>query len=70
MWFVILLGIIAFLLMEHALIFWLVFIPLALLFIIYVLKWFNTGGMGLSNFVAAFIILIMMVIALLIVCIP
>ena len=70
MWFVILLGIIAFLLMEHALIFWLVFVPLALLLILYTVKWFKTSGMGLSNLAMAGVILIMMVVALLIVCIP
>lgn len=70
MWFFLLLGAIAFLIMEHAIVFWLVFVPLALLFVLYVGKWFKTGGMGLSNFAMAGVILIMMVVALLIVCIP
>ena len=68
--FIIILGIIAFLLMEHALVFWIVFVPLSILFVVFMVKWFNGGGLGLSDFVAAFIVLIMMVVALLIVCIP
>ena len=63
-------GIIAFLLMEHAVVFWLVFVPLAIIFVVYLLGWFKTGGMGLSNILTAALALIIMIVALLIVCIP
>ena len=68
--FIIILGIIAFLLMEHAVIFWLVFVPLAILFVVFMVKWLNGTGFGVSDLVMAGIVAIIIVVALLIVCIP
>ena len=68
MWFIIVLGIICFLLMEHALVFWLLFIPLALLCIVFAVKWFK-GGRG-TDIAASLIAIVAIVIVLLIVCIP
>ena len=70
MWFFLLLGVIVFLLMEHALVFWIVFVPLALMFILYLLKFFRDGRSGIGHFATAMFILVVMVIALWIVCIP
>ena len=68
--FIIILGIIAFLLMEHALVFWLVFVPLTILFVLFLLGFFKSSNLGLSNFAMAMLILVIMVIALMIACIP
>lgn len=64
------LGIIAFLIMVHPVVFWVVFVPLALLFVASLLGFFKKGTKGLGNYVAAMIILVVMIVALLIVCIP
>ena len=40
--FVLILGIIAFLLIEHTLVFWLVFVPLAILFILFLVSFFTS----------------------------
>ena len=64
------LGIIAFLIMVHPVVFWCVFVPLALLFVASLLGFFKKGTKGLGNYVAAMIILVVMIVALLIVCIP
>lgn len=68
--FIIIMGIILFLLMEHALVFWLVFVPLAILFVVYLCGWFRSGGLPLSSLGMALLILAVMVIVLLMVCIP
>ena len=68
--FVIILGIIAFLLMEHAIAFWLVFIPLAIIFLVCLYQFFMGGRSGIGYFVTAMISLVAMVIALMVVCIP
>lgn len=68
MWFFLILGAILFLLMEHAVVFWIVFVPLALCFILYLVKFFRDGRVG--NFGTALLILAAMGIALMIVCIP
>ena len=67
---IIILGIILFLLIEHALVFWLVFVPLAILFVVFLCGWFKTGGLPLSSLWMALLILAVIVILLLIVCIP
>ncbi len=69
MWFFFLLGIIAFLLMEHPVVFWCVFVPLAVIFVGSMLGFFKKGG-GLGKLVTALIILAAMAVVLLIVCIP
>ena len=68
--FCFILGIIAFLLMAHSVVFWLVFVPLGIVFIISLVKWFNRGGLGMSNILVCATSLILMVVTLLIVCIP
>ena len=67
---IIILGIIAFLLMEHALVFWLVFVPLAISFLVFLYLFFKGGRQGMTYFSVAMVILAIMVIALLVVCIP
>ena len=66
--FMFILGIIAFLLMVHPILFWCVFVPLALLFVASLLGFFKKGTKGLGNFVMAMIILVVMIVALVIVC--
>lgn len=68
MWFFLILGAIVFLMMEHALVFWIVFVPLALMFIVFLVKWLK--GEGGDNALASVFALIAMVVALMIVCIP
>ena len=70
MWFIVILAIICFLLMEHPVAFWCVFVPLTILFIVFSIKWFRGGGLSLSNALVSIIVVIAMVIALLIVCTP
>ena len=65
--FMFILGIIAFLLMVHPILFWCVFVPLALLFVALLLGFFKKGTRGLGNFAAAMIVLVVMIAALLIV---
>ena len=66
----IILGIIVFLLMVHPVVFWVVFVPLVILFVVSMVKFFRDGGLGLKHYVMAFVALAAMVVALLIVCIP
>ena len=68
--FIFILGIIAFLLMGHMIVFWCVFVPLAILFIASLLTFFKSPGTGVRHFITAMITLAVMVVALLIVCIP
>lgn len=67
MGFIVVLGIIVFLLMEHAVAFWLVFVPLGLLFIFFWagLLWGNSEPIG--NITCILLVFIMMIIALVIV---
>ena len=67
---IIILAIIVFLIMEHTSIFWLAFVPLALIFIIFLLKLLSGKGLRLSDVAAVMIVLVIMVVALVIVCIP
>lgn len=68
--FLVILGIIAFLLMEHIVVFWCVFVPLAILFVASLVLFLKKGGLRLGNFITAMIALAAMVVVLLIVCIP
>ena len=68
--FIIVMGILLFLLMEHALVFWLLFVPLAILFVAYLCGWFKTGGLPLSGLGMALLILVIMVIVVMVVSIP
>ena len=70
MWFFLILGVILFLIMEHPIVFWIVFVPLAIFFFASLFKFLSKGVAGLKDFAAAMVILVMMVVALMIVCIP
>ena len=68
MWFVILLGIIAYLVMEHPVAFWSVFVPLGVILILYVANMFSgKRRFGFSDIYAAVGVFIVMIIALVIV---
>ena len=64
MWFIIVLAVIVFLVMEHPIAFWLVFVPLGLLFILSIIGLFNSKRAGLSNVVTPSMLLIVIIIAL------
>ena len=68
MWIVIVLGIIAFLAMEHPIALWLVFVPLAALFIITMVGWLKNSKARFSGLIWALFILAIIVVALLFVC--
>ena len=72
MWFFIILGAIVFLLMEHPVVFWVVFVPLILLFIASVVKSLKSrdGITVLKGIATSMFILAVMIVALMIVCIP
>ena len=70
MWFFLLLGAILFLIMEHTVVFWIVFVPLALLFVVSLVKFFSDGRSGVKDLVTAMCILAGTVVVLMIVCIP
>ncbi len=70
MGFLFVLGAIIFLIMEHPVVFWLVFVPLAISFVVYLLKFIKGGRSGLGHFATAMFILVVMVVVLMIVCIP
>ena len=70
MWFFFLLGVIVFLIMQHPVVFWIVFVPLALMFVASILNFCRKGVSGLGDFATAMIILGVMVVALMIVCAP
>ena len=68
--FCFILGIVVFLIMVHPVVFWCVFVPLVIIFVVFLVKFFKDGGIGLSNFVTALTVLGIMVVVLLILCIP
>ena len=68
--FCFILGIVVFLIMVHPVVFWCVFLPLALIFVLSLVKFLRDGGIGLKHFVTAMTVLGIMVVVLLIVCIP
>ena len=68
--FCFILGAILFLIMFHPIAFWLVFVPLILLFIACLLGFFKKGKSGLGNYAAAMVIFVIMIFALVIVCVP
>ena len=65
---ILLVGAPLYLIMEHALVFLLVFVPLTIILVCLVVQWFKKGE--LSDMIAAFIVAFIMLIALMIVCIP
>ena len=64
----IILGIIAFLLMEHALAFWLVFVPLAILFVITAVGLVRKGRGAMGSIMTLLFIFILAIVVLLIIC--
>ena len=68
MWFIIVLAIVVFLIMEHPVAFWLVFVPLGIIFLL-TAGGFLRGKSGISAIIPI-IVFVLMILALLIVCIP
>ena len=69
MWvLIVVLGIIAFLAMEHPIALWLVFVPLGVLFISFLVGWLKNSKARLSGLIVSMLVLVTMVIALLFVC--
>lgn len=66
--FCIILGIIAFLLMEHALVFWLVFVPLAILFVLVAMGLARNNSGAIGSIMALMFIVIVAIVALVLVC--
>lgn len=64
MWAIIVLGIIAFLVMEHPVAFWLVFVPLAVLFLLSIVGFFKNKRAGLSDLFTIMGIFVVIVVAL------
>ena len=67
MWIIITLGIIAFLVMEHNTIFWLLFVPLGLLLLAAIVGFFKNPRSGLSGLFWILFILIVIIVALILV---
>ena len=68
--FVVVLSVAIFLLRENPVVFWLVFIPLALLFIFFTVHFLAGRGAHIGSFLAALAILVVMVAALVVVATP
>jgi hypothetical protein len=69
--FVIVMGIILFLLMEHPVAFWAVFVPLTFFFLYYLFLFLRSGtAEGVKHFITAIAFFVTIVIAFLIVCAP
>lgn len=56
-----------YLIMEHPVILWCIFIPLAITFIYNLFKFLSNPASGIRNFLTAMFILVMMIVALVIV---
>lgn len=69
MWFIIVLAIVVFLIMEHPVAFWLVFVPLGIIFLL-TAGGFLRGKSGINSLIIPIIVFVLMILALLIVCIP
>ena len=68
MWIIWVLAIIVFLIMEHSLVFWLVFVPLGLLLLLSIAGFFKKGRSGLSNLFLTMVLFVVIIIALVIIC--
>ena len=69
MWFIIILGIIMFLLFEHPIAFWLVFVPLGIIFILTAGGFLRGKSGAIGGLVSSIIIFMLIILALLVVCI-
>ena len=67
---IVVLGVLAFLLMEHPIAFWLVFVPLALLFVFFMVLFLAGSGSRIGNLLFSSVIFIVMVFALALVASP
>ena len=65
--FCFILGIIAFLVMVHPVVFWVVFVPLAIIFVVSLLAFLKKGTLGIKHFTTAMVALIIMIVAIVIV---
>lgn len=64
MWVIWVLAVIVFLLMEHPVAFWVIFVPLVLLLILFTVGFFKNRGLGLSDLFMIYFILVVIIIAL------
>ena len=67
MWLMVVLGIIAFLVMEHQVVFWIVFVPLGLLFLVTILGFFKNRRAGLKDLASIVFIFLVIIVALVLV---
>lgn len=67
MWFIIVLGILAFLIMVHPIAFAVVFVPLGIWFVLTLVRWLKGKGGLISGFLRSMIIFIIIIIALLLI---
>ena len=67
MWFIIGLGIIMYLLMEHPVAFWAILVPLGVVFILSLMGFFKSSRAGLSDYIITMVFLVIFVIALVII---
>ena len=67
MWLIVVLGVIAFLVMEHPVVFWLVFIPLIVLFLASIVGLFKNKRAALSSLFWIVFIFVIIIIALVLV---
>ena len=68
MWFVVILGILIFLIMEHPIAFWCVFVPLLVMLVITIVDWLKNGTARFSGLLSAMSILGVIILALVLVC--
>ena len=67
MWFIVVLAVIVFLLMEHPIAFWLIFVPLGLLFLFTLLSPMTGRRINFLDLFAPMLILIIIIIVLLLI---
>ena len=69
--FIIVMGIILFLLMEHPVAFWTVFVPLTFFCLLYLFQFLRSGtAEGVKHLITAIVFFVVIVISFLIVCAP
>ena len=67
MWFIIVLSVIVFLVMEHPIALWFIFVPLALLLLLSIVGFFKNQRAGLSDLFLIMVILFIIIVALILV---
>ena len=71
MWFLVILAIVWVLVTEHIVVFWLVFVPLAIFFVVSMFKFLSTRSAEcITDFIAGIVALIIMGVVFWILCIP